>query len=211
MRISSREGGEPLPIVHKSIPWARVHPRRVAGRSPVEPPPAQGWGERCPKKTDGNEAALIVSLSMRLKIPSHNGLLDSLRSHSTLHAHAHERSLKLTCRTGGRWLTPRDIQALHVRHDVGHHVQFASMVMSSVMCECSGSVSAKMAIISSMSMLSASAIMAFAGAACNSRTALGVSDASCGSRFGYFEPVICHTCSLLEIAFCAISEVLEAS
>jgi hypothetical protein len=130
--------------------------------------------------------------SMRLKIPSHNGLLDSLRSHSTLHAHAHEdeRSLKLTCRTGGRWLTPRDIQALHVRHDVGHHVQFASMVMSSVMCECSGSVSAKMAIISSMSMLSASAIMAFAGAACNSRTALGVSDASCGSRFGYFEPVI---------------------
>ena len=72
---------------------------------------------------------------MRLKIPSHNGLLDSLRSHSTLHAHAHERSLKLTCRTGGRWLTPHETSERSTSVMM-LNTTFNSMVMSSVACAC---------------------------------------------------------------------------
>ena len=90
----------------------------------------------------------------------------------TLNAHSNSHPNWWKEEGGLRHETSED-RALHVRHDVEHVVQVDGHVVSRV--RVLGSVSAKMAIISSMSMLSASAIVAFAGAACNSRTTLGVS------------------------------------
>ena len=72
----------------------------------------------------------------------------------------------------------RDIRARFASITMLDTTSFKSMIMP-VACECSSSVSGEMAFISSMSMLSASAIAAFAGAACNSRATLGESDTSC--------------------------------
>ena len=125
----------------------QAHPRRVAGRSPVEPPPAQGWGERCPKKTERSGLHVTVSLSMRQNIRTLAQWLTALSLLSlysprsrTLNAH----STHMPNLVEGGLRHTRHPSALRVHHDVGRDVVH-SMVMSSVVCECSGSASAKMA------------------------------------------------------------------
>ena len=95
-----------------------------------------------------NEATLIDSLSMRLK-PLHNACwtLSALTLLSTLtHMNAHSNSHAELVECGLR----HETSERSTFHQFVMMLGTNSMVMSSVACECSGSVSAKMATISSI-------------------------------------------------------------
>ena len=82
------------------------------------------------------------------------------------------------------------------------NMSFKSMVMSSVACECSARSRPRWPSSRPCQCSVPQPSWPSLRLAILARRATPV----VRSRFGYFEPVICHTCSLLEIAFCAISE-----
>ena len=136
-------------------------------------------GEKGVPKRHGSPHGLTVLLSMRLNIPSHNGSLHSLFALTLLSTLTHtERSLNSHAEPGRRRLTP---------HETSERASRPSRCWTrrrSTRWSCRQSRASALARprprwLVHVNALSASAIVAFAGAACNSRTRARRATARC--------------------------------